>query len=314
MNKKLILTIGILFLVVLAGCKSKEKENPITDVDVRKGIDGLAMSFITNAPPASVFEKSTFPIGVELKNKGAFDIEKGRLVFGFERTYVDVAEDKDKEVKTINIKGKSVFNPKGDEELITLNAQAKTVGPQSETHPSTILATVCYPYETVLGGSVCVDTDIYGEKKIQKACNAKDLIFKDGQGAPVAVTKVETKMLYADENKIRPQFIIYVENKGDGEVIDYNKLADACGSKSLVYTDFNNLTITSAKLSGKDLDCGADASGKVRLKEKKDMIRCVSKEVDAISRNIDAYMAPLEITLSYGYTFTISKDIVIEKA
>ena len=312
MNKKLILVLGIIFLLVITGCKSGNKDkNPITDVDVRKGIDGLAMTFIMNAPPASVFENSIFPIGVELKNKGASNIENGLLVFGFEKTYVDVSEA-NKETQKFDIKGKSIFNLNGDEELIKINAKAKMAGTQSEIHPSTILATACYPYQTIFGTSVCVDTDIYGERKTQKACSIKDSEFNEGQGAPVAITKVDARMLYTDENKVRPQFIIYIENKGNGEVIDSNKSVDACGSKKLEYTDFNTLKII-ASLSGKDLDCGVDENNLVRLKEKKDAVRCVSKDEDTISRNIDAYTAPLEVTLSYGYTFTIPKDIVIEK-
>ncbi len=323
--KKLIFAIFMLFLIIIVGCDSGTKsKTPITDVDVRKGIDGLIMEFTKNAPPARVFEDSIFPIAVNLKNKGASDIEKekGIIVFGFEKAYVDVGKESD-ERQQIDIKGKSVFNPDGDEDFITINAKAKKIGEQSETHPSTILATACYPYKTVFGSSACVDTDIYGLRKGEKACSIRDLEFANGQGAPVTITKVETRMLPdVDEDKVKPHFIIHIENKGNGEVIKSDKIEVVCTSDKLEYTDFNTVEI-SASLSGKELDCSIgegipettirlrDKKTTIRLRDKKDTVRCTLR--DGIDRNLGAYTSPLRIELDYGYTFTISKDIIIEK-
>ncbi|MFH0868536.1 MAG: hypothetical protein V1831_04450 [Candidatus Woesearchaeota archaeon] len=314
MNKKIIFTV-IVSLFLIAGCTGGSKEErSITDVNVRVGTEGLTMVFMQNAPPGSVFENSRFPIAIELKNNGAEDINggEGKLVFGFEKTYVD-GECKEEDCD-ISIQGKSVFNPIGSKKIVTITANAKTVGPQSETHPSTILATACYPYKTILGSSVCIDTDIYGERKGKKACTVHDLSFSKGQGAPVAITKIEPRMLYADQNKVTPQFIIYVENVGNGEVVDSGKVENACSSGSLLYTDFNVLKVVSVSLSGKELDCKVDKeTNSIRLRDKADMIVCEVKDADDVDRNLDAYTAPLKIELVYGYTFTISKNIVIEK-
>ncbi|MBI2208669.1 hypothetical protein HYU50_04185 [Candidatus Woesearchaeota archaeon] len=310
-QKKLILVLGILFLIVLSGCKGTSNKS-ITDEDVRKGFDGLAMTFTKNAPPDKVFEQSIFPIGIELKNKGASDIVKGFLVMGFEKEYVDAL----KEAKeTFDIKGKSIFNLNGDGEFKTLNAQAKKVGSQSETHPSTILATACYPYRTVLGTSVCIDTDVFGKQLRKKACQAKDLEFTNGQGAPIAITKVEVRMLPDadnDPNKVIPHFIIYIENKGNGEVVAEDKIEDVCSKKPLGFKDFNMVNIR-ASLSDKELNCnlGEAEKAEARLREKKDIIRCTLEE--GVQSNRDAFTSPLKIELDYGYTLTISKDITIEK-
>lgn len=312
--RKNILLILIVSILIIAGCKGSSNES-ITDVDVRKGFEGLVMEFTKNAPPDKVFEDSVFPIAMHLRNKGASDIKQGFFVLGFEKTYVDFANEK-KESIEFEIKGKSIFNANGDEEFITLNAETKKVGAQSETHPSTILATVCYPYESILGTSVCIDADIFGTKLRDKACQVKDLQFSKGQGSPVTITKIETRMLPdADEDldMVKPLFIIYVENKGKGEVITSNKIKNACSSEALNYKDFNRIEIK-ASLSGKELNCnvgGKESGAEIRLREKKDMIRCTLEE--GIGRNQDAYTAPLKIELNYGYTFTISKNIIIER-
>ena len=311
MNKKLILIIGTLFLLVFSGCNGSSN-GPIKDVDVRKGVDGLTMEFTKNNPPEKVFEESKFPIAIELKNKGASDIENGILVFGFERAYADVVKESDAK-QEFDIKGKSVFNPNGDEEFITIDAKTRIIGAQSETHTSTIRVTACYPYKTIFGNSVCVDTDVYGMDGGEKACTVKDLSFSGGQGAPVTVTKVETRMLPADENKVKPHFIIYVENKGGGDVISVDKVGQACTSQALEHTDFNVIKIN-AVLSGMELDCniGDDpGAATIRLRDKKDMVRCTLEQ--GIDRNLGTYTAPLSIELDYGYTFTISKDVIIEK-
>jgi hypothetical protein len=339
-NKKIIFIIAILSLLVISGCESgglfgggRGGKRPITDVDIRKGIDGLDMEFASNAPPVSVFEESPFPIAVELRNKGAFDIKAteimyndeddnevtdtidGVIVFGFERAYADV-KTAGEERQEFEIDGKSIINPDGDVDFKTVDAQTKKIGAQSETHSSTILATACYPYNTTFGSSVCVDPDIYGMRKEKKACDIKELNFGDGQGAPVAVTKIETRMLPEEDGSVvNPHFLIFIENMGNGEVIDLSKVEKACTNEPLDYTDFNSIRIK-AELSGELLNCSVDDEGPgiatIRLRDKEDMVRCTLEEGIDLSR--DAYMTPLRIELEYGYTFTISKSIIIEKA
>ncbi|MBI2135042.1 hypothetical protein HYU09_03555 [Candidatus Woesearchaeota archaeon] len=311
--KKSIILISILLIFIIAGCKGSTSSKSITDEDVRKGVDGLTTVFINNAPPDRVFEQSVFPIGIELKNKGAFDIQKGFLVLGFEKEYVNAVSGQEKE--TFDIKGKSIFNLNGDQTFITVNAAAKQVGSQSETHASTIFVTACYPYRTVLGTSACIDTDIFGQQLRKKACQAKDLQFDKGQGGPVAITKVEVRMLPDadnDPNKIIPHFIIYLENKGTGEVVAADKVEDVCSKKPLGFKDFNKVTVK-ASLSDKELNCnlGEAENSESRLREKKDVVRCTLAE--GIDRNRDAFTSPLKIEVDYGYTLTISKDITIEK-
>ena len=342
MDKKIIFAFIVVSLFLISGCEGgamfgkKEEKRPVTDADVRKGFSGLNMEFEKNAPPESVFEgsdtnPSAFPISLRLKNEGAFDIEDnketvenegGIVVFGFEKTYVDVVGEGGRcpggLCKGISIKGKSIYSPAGDEDSINVDASAKKIGAQSEKHPSTILATACYPYNTTLGTSVCIDPDVIGEATSKKACNVQDVTFTEGQGAPVAITKIETRMLPFTDNgvdKIKPHFIIFIENKGNGEVVNVSKLIFTCSSSALKYVDFNVVKITASLPQG-DLKCSENSEPgptTIRLREKEDMIRCTLETEGGVDIGRDAYTSPLKIELEYGYTFTISKNIIIEK-
>jgi len=312
MNKNLILLTGILLLLAITGCDKfgKKGQTPISEADLRKGTDGLKMEFLPNAPQESIFAESGFPISLKLKNAGASDIAGARIVFGFEKAYINIPQ----EIALFGIKGKSIYAPLGEEEFITRNARAGAIGQQSEKHPSTIFATACYPYKTVLGASVCIDTDIIDERK-GKVCAVKDLSFTEGQGAPVSVTKVETRMLPQDNGKVKPHFLIHVKNAGNGEVIDADKVKSACTSEALSYRDFNALVVK-ASLSGVPLKCSENKESEpviVRLRDKEDLIRCTYERDGGINSGADAYIAPLKVELEYGYTFTESKNIIIEK-
>jgi len=366
MTKKLIFIFIVTSLFLIVGCSSgTDNERPITDVDIRKGVVGLEMDFVKNAPPLSIFEETSFPIAINLRNRGADKILKGILVFGFEKTYINGINEKsikdieklkgdktvkeaeidgleknkesadisdfdqiDKDINTLknkldeiekrlnelkdikiefDVDGKSILSPIGDDIFITIDAEASKIGEQSETRPSTILATTCYSYQTVFGSTVCIDTDIYGIRKGKKVCTVNDLSFSEGQGGPVEITKVESKIL-PDGDNIKLQFLIHIENNGNGEVIKLSKVEEACSSVPLEYKDFNTIKI-SATLSGDPLNCSSDENF-IRLKEKRDVVRCTSI---SIGRNRDTYTAPLNVELDYGYTFTISKNIIIEK-
>ena len=331
-NLKTIL-ITCMVLIFLTGCIDlSPKKTTTTSSSLYKGIQGLEVSFVKNAPPSSVFANAPFKVIVNIKNKGAYDIlttstgdfdpaQKGIFVLIPEGGYVDFKEmDKSEGVLPgdtsafFEVRGKSLSNDVGDEVRIHSTLTARDLSSLSAVHASSIFATVCYPYQTKVSTSVCIDSDIYDLGPVKKACDGKDLSFSGGQGAPVAVTKVEVRMSPEGES-VKPQFLIYVENKGDGEVVEKDGYVEACNSgipseTNQLYKYFNVVNIE-AKLSGDKLDCRqGDNEGIVILDGKKGIIKCSSGEID--TKN--AYVAPLSIVLDYGYTRTISKSFNIEKA
>jgi hypothetical protein len=326
MRNKIILI--LIIILIISGCNVGPKRNdkdrhPISEADIKVGTEGLKMEFLETMPPEKIFEKAPFPVSVQLKNKGASDIKDGVLALGIEEDYMRLAEN---QVKVpFNIEGKSIVNLEGGEKIINWGMESRNIESQSESHISTILATACYTYKTNISTSICIDPDVYSLKRDIKSCTVKDVTFSKGQGAPIAVTKVETQMLPDfdgqpdfDDKIVKPQIIIYIENKGNGEVINLENYKKVCSKEALEYRDYNTIFIE-AFLSGKEMDCTpkedflneVEKRGYIRLKSKKDIIRCVLEE--GLSQNKPSYTTPLKIVLSYGYTFTISKDVTIEK-
>jgi len=347
MCKKLIL-ITIILLILISGCGPTN--NTSNEQDFHKGISGLTIEFLKNTPPPRIFEGDNFPVIITVKNNGAYSLkeeEKAILSLGVEKDYtksvnllqggrVQLVQTSTAQGITLeqaaafSLNGRSQTNSNGDEEIISYNIGAAQVDPQSEYHQSSVIVTLCYPYETVLAKTICIDTDVNNLRPSKKVCNAQDLILNDGQGAPVAITKIEVSMLPAQvsdqkslSEKIRPQFLIYVENKGPGLVIKTEAVKDFCTKSDTVHENFN-IVYVDAELSGRKLKCQLekkednDELGHIKLKDKKDIIRCSTSADDSayladIDRNIDSYLSPLKITLKYGYTQTISTNYLIEK-
>ncbi len=341
----------LLIAALLAGCQGSFQGG---ESQVYSGFDGVNLQFLRNTPPSRVFEDSTFPVVVRLRNLGAGNIKEGNmgiLSLGVETDYnraIDLQEVPPRVLKYYNkdeiavflLDGRSNENLKGDEEIVSYTVKAKKIDPQSERRTSTIMATACYPYTTTLSATVCIDTDVAGIKQKPKACSASDVIFDRGQGAPVAITKIETRMLPVEieskedaiANKIKPQFIIYIENRGNGEVIKHDKIEEMClvrkdefgniigvEDKNKLY----NVILLKAYLSGvedenllecepKPIDENPD-SAYVKLIKRQDFVRCTVKDQNAVSMDVDAYSAPLNIKMEYGYTDTISARYTIEK-
>ena len=326
--------VNLILVLFLIGCTTGTTKTTTKDIDVRVGFAGLVMEFLKNTPPQKVFEGDVFPVIIKVRNTGAFslkDNDKSILSLGIEKDYTKKVEllagGKIEEVKenaaSFNLEGKSAINQKGEEEVISYNIQAGKVDPQSEAHPSTVIATLCYPYQTISESTVCIDTDISNIRPGKKVCKLQDIVFNNGQGAPVAVTKVEMQILPSQESQqspqgygiIVPQFLIYVENKGQGTVIRKESSNEFCTQSGTTHKNLN-IVYVDAYLSNQKLKCQLEATegtsfpGHVKLKDKKDIIWCSNKEGIPAQ---DTYLTPLKIVLSYGYTQSISANYFIQK-
>lgn len=248
----------ILFLIIsilATGCGTSglgQSSSKPVDINIFAGTQGLTADFSKTSPPQKVFENSAFPILLRIRNNGAFNIndknilsKNGALLsIGRERDYIPSMSFENKErlkldpssdnLAAFYIAGKTQINPNGDEIIISATAKTGKLDPQSENKQSTITATMCYPYKTILSATICIDPDVGKVRPGKKVCEVKDLSFSNGQGAPIAITKIESQMIPIDKKDskgnalITPQFLIYVENRGKGISVDSSDYRSAC--------------------------------------------------------------------------------------
>lgn len=336
-NKKNILTATLIILVLvfiifsLYGCSGLigSGKSPKQESVIHKGTQGLEMIFLQNAPPNELIappegERMSFKVGVKMENKGASDIRDGQLLLVVEKNYMNVlgweiqegfsqvgaAGDK----VAFTLKGRSELDPSGEMIASTADLEALPLERQSVTHTSSVSLTACYGYETIASANVCIDTEVYGMKPVEKTCTPTDITLSDGQGAPVAVDKIEVSMLPAGQEFVKPQFVIHILNKGSGLVFRPDKVRDACSASPLKQDEINVVKIDDVAFSGYSLRGGhiECSPNPLKLRQRNSKVVCSVKE-GVISAETETYETILQVTLAYGYSQTISKQVTIER-
>jgi hypothetical protein len=327
---KTILFIAFLFLIVGCSKFSSNKTPPTTTKDLYSGTDSLEIEIIEKNPPEEVYDNSVFNLGLLLRNQGPFNIESGYIALSLEEDFMSI-QDWDvedvlgspisKNVILFNINGKNLENREGDKGYVTASILTKEIPKsQPKEHNSPLILTTCYPYQTILSETVCVDTDIFNLNEENKACEIKDF-SSSSQGAPLAITNVKVNMLPLRNSKgVKPEFIIEIENQGPGQILLFNSytIEKACSSESLTKQELNKVSVW-ARLSNDNLQCKSTSSSTqddeniaiLDLSEKNNQVRCVLEK--GIDDELGTYTTPLTIQLNYGYTYSISKDIKIRR-
>lgn len=302
-------TIALLVLLVLvSGCQTGlfQRKDTMQLPEVNIGTQGVEPLFIQGTPPREVFEGSAFTMMVNLANLGTRDVDDGIYSLSYEQQYLYIAGQKNQ--GRFVVRGKSIFNPQGEERLLNFAFTTKSLGPQLQGYPVTITFNACYPYVTNAPLIVCIDTDVTG-KKSGKVCTAQTQTFPRGQGAPVAVMSVETKILpHEMPNRARPEFVITIKNLGSGQVMASQLYREACSGRPLG-EDAWNVVGVSATLSDSVLTCAPET---IKMKQQGDT-RIVCTQPEGIETRLGTYTAPLTVTLDYGYISSITTQVNIVK-
>ncbi len=326
--KNFYLSIAMASIVFLLGCNTFSSSSTSKEIDIHVGVDSIRAEFIKTAPPQTVFEKSNFPVVIKARNIGAYNIKGGLIAIGLERDYVPRISLQEGQpsrmengVVVFDLPGKSQINMKGDEMVASLNAETGALDPQSETKQSTITATFCYPYKTIASATICIDPDIANVRPVKKVCQAKEITLSNGQGAPIAVTKIETQMV-PEGDKIKPQFLIYLENKGLGTPVSTESYDEICKEAKVPDPDRKIWNTALLKVYGSEsstqneIDCTPGISddgneGLLKFRDRKDFVKCIFTQGKNL--NDDAYTTPIRIEIDYGYIQSISTNFIIQK-
>ncbi|MFA5141495.1 MAG: hypothetical protein WC471_00820 [Candidatus Woesearchaeota archaeon] len=315
----------ICILMFISSCTST---NP-SYIDIKKirtGTDGISMVFLPQGD-IPMMEEESRTVSVQLKNDGAFDVGHMYFLLGTESDYVTLGktyfnggegkqEDKQGQLTTYlpeNLfKGKSLKTVVGDyaEYDAELTTKKITLSKYQDTLLSAIL---CYEYGTVAEDEVCIQPSV-SVIGLQAACVPKDLTFSS-QGAPLVVNKVEVKSTLTTNKQIKTLFKIYFENKGIGDVLNWNTGRLVCSSKPMGEEKIWNYFIMAAFLGDKEIECRVpkttvlgDSYWLVRLKGGKAEVVCESTSPSGV-----AYTTPFTVKAFYDYTQTLTKKLTIER-
>lgn len=334
-SKKIILLLSIVcIIIVFSGCTGLLKpKKGISQSNVHVGTLGLEISLVKNAPPAELQMaedgRMPFQVGVSIENKGAYDIKNGYLLLAVDKTYMEIMgwelpSDRYTQVGAsgervdFRINGRSELEPVGQSDVLFANVEALPLDKQSVTHTSRIGATVCYDYGTTASADVCIDTDVYNLKPLDKVCTVKDITLSGGQGGPISIDKIDVTSLpnsgEGDQKTVSPQFVVHVTNKGLGIPFRPDKVRDACSATSLKPEEINAITIDDITFSGYSLKAGYFDCTPTQLKlgTQDDKFICKVKK-GVISAKTATYSTTLQVMLKYGYSQSISKETTVNR-
>jgi hypothetical protein len=175
----------------------------------------------------------------------------------------------------------------------------------------TIQVTACYFYTDTVTPSVCVDPD--PTTRGNEPCSMAPIEFKEPQGGPVKVTRIEQRSQPGGT-----AFTIYVEHIGGGQLWAPGAFL-SCNPNTVSRPDRRYMDVVQlldARILGQTeqlrcLPSSSDTERLVRLKDGKGQITCVYPvPVDAGRQSFTS-----AITLEFGYVYqnTVRKDVIIHR-
>ena len=315
----------IIFAVVLlmSGCEGMTGlKTPISER--YEGTQGVMYSYIENMPPEDkAYEQSIFKTGITIENKGA-NTAKGFLSIGYEPTLIEL-----KGIELTNLetgeavkgtdqisfellgKGERAAGSNGQKARLVMDLSASSIS-LSQEQKTKLDVNLCYQTKTTFIRSTCIDPDIYSESKREKACKPQDITDSNGQGAPISITKIETRMIPEENDLIRPSFTIYVNNEEKGIIINKNSVEQACKETAIGSENFGVINLK-ASLDGQPVECILAESGtyKYRQDEYENKLQCRASQT--YNKDDSASLKELKIEMEYGYQETKSKMLTILK-
>ncbi len=315
-HKSLFFCLALALLFMFSACDlmggPSNRPEELTAEDFRKGTDSLIFRFSPNSPPNETYTGEIFDITLILENKGAADIESGGMILAYDSTavrnldspwlkYNERLGSSDNSF-TFELEGRKPNNPLGERAVFSKSFEALRLGPQRESYPATFTATACYDYQTRANVPLCIDPAPLQETQ-DKPCQMQTVNL-ESQGAPLAITKVEPKMI-SQRNGKKLQLTLHLQNKGGGLVYTAGK-TNECLKGSPPWNKIESGAVT-VKLGGtEDLKC---VPFPLVLTGDDDLIRCVYGS--PFTEEATAYSTVVSVSLDYGYTQSSSAKTTV---
>jgi hypothetical protein len=309
-EKLLALLFLVLVIIGISGCERMEGEPGTGTEEYRTGSKGLTLEFPVDTITKAYENDPEVRMMVEVKNEGAFPQYdqigqlNGRIwVGGFPRDIVDLRPDTDL-LDEEALEGKSSYNPDGGYSSVIISGPVFQLPHGTTYYKTKAIITATYRYETAGSTEVCVDPFPKGTTVREKVCDVDDYgsVSMGTQGAPVAITRIEE-----DTTHRALLFKIYVENVGDGLIIDENDISKN-PNRGYDWDKLNKVRLTDVTIGNRMMtECRPDIGNYLTLTEGEGQIFCKLSTAGIES----VYTAPLNVKLRYAYANSISKDLEI---
>ncbi len=318
----------ILMLLGIMACTSTTR--PTQDQErFRIGTEGLHIEFLQNTPAAKIYDDQELNVLIQIQNKGASDLDgtANRIYLdGFSTDVITGTPISGKQIG--RLEGKDRYNLDGDLTIIDFQGNIRNLGSRGiDRLPQTIKATVCYGYETIASIPVCIDPNPFSTRSEEIVCTGGRGTFSSGtgagigstnlaggQGAPVAVTDVQTESLPG-----RTKFRITIKNTGgqNGKGVAFRDgfaYLDRCNPydptgldafRDAGYVYLEDVDIDGMSIAGSCTPMKPD--GHIQLFSNQAIIFCEYSNMP----QSNPYVTPLTIKLRYGYRDSIVKQVTL---
>ncbi len=306
----------VFLLLLLVACQLTQPRAKIPDIpaSVRVGTSSLEIAF-NPASTNSLFMCGQGEVFVELRNTGAWNVKDGFYTWIVEDQFFKMLGARQ---NNFSIEGKSQYKPVGGFTANTrLKFESLDLPKQLESYSSAFIFQACYPYRTWASVPVCVDPDVRGFSK-NKPCKAEPVVLAGGQGAPVAITRVETSMVPTPDGKVRPSFAFFVQNLGYGSVVRESDVELACGSGEKMDRDkllpFADVYVELQEEPLKCMPVFKDTDKSVVRIEEGVETKFVCTNPDAVyDMSAGTFSTVLTVELRYGYVNNAVLPVVVSK-
>ena len=294
-NRQFAILAVLLILVFSFGCGSIGGNGGTTvqGESFHTGTSAIKLKFMPNSPPSVMDDGQTYFFSLEITNIGAYTTSPHIFLTGHDTNIIRLSSWNNRIVGPIN--GKDENYPQGGYSLIEDQVPI-VLPPESESYPTTLKLTACYPYSTEANIPICVDPDPTNNR--DDACISKSVSTSGGQGGPIAVT-----MVVPNSNRGQASFSIKIQNLGDGDVILPGKV-DSCLSR-LSPMEMDVVQITGARLGTNQLVCTPTT---IRLSNKVGTTTCKG----AISA-ASSFTSNLILDMDYGYKNSILTPVSVRR-
>lgn len=310
-NKIILVSLALLLaLLAVTGCSGgffKGRSGTMKTYAFRQGTEGIAMGFLEEMPPSSLFVGTPFSMGLRIKNVGAYDITDRAEIkiipppkaFAFQET----------DTKPFTLKGKSLYTKEGEEDIIMFPMRALCYPGYGGTAETTVVrnytgkieAAACYYYETVANADLCIDTMKYLRAKTDKpVCDMQPITFSGGQGGPVGVVSISPTVIPKSDNEMTLQLSLSIKDLSGQNIRIYQQDADCNQPEEQDKVELD------VQVGGQNLWC---EPYQIKVKQKDAVSTICTAPIDP---SLGAYTTPISIKMTYKVRQGIVRNIALE--